>query len=530
LDWLLDWAGVLPEVKPITLTTGLETEVYSAIANRVRLTKVPAAYAKEGRAAIISALDQLALIHLYPAAQTQNAGSFLDNYDRDYLIQWRSFGLGAAAIAPKLTKPGELNAFTDSVFQLMTENLAPLMNPQKTPAFVRNLELEVAQRRLHRDFSDPKDETKGSLAGLLAKADNIASDASNLRDFLSPGQFRDSELVGRIMGAAKPYADYQKALAQVDRVIQGNPDETLALARTHFGGPGYGDLSQSPLTLAQEALERYLAFFYQGETADSSDPVKELVKARLKNLQTLLIQKTAQTLDRKWASEVVAEVKFLGVTEAQNALYSPNGLLDKFITDWAAPFLNQKGQLARPASWRGQDFPFNDDFLRLLTLGRLVLAPEEPLRDLYPVKLTVLAARVNLEAREKPQKSVITIKAPQGAIVLENYNYPTSQVFDFKPGQSGDVMVEIVFPSITLALAYEGRDAFAYFVKDLLSGELTLTRGDFPEETETLAELGVTEITLSVETEGALPLLKFVDMAEAPSLPYSIVRPLETIN
>jgi hypothetical protein len=530
LSWLLDWAGVLPEVQPVTLTTGLEAEVFSAIANRARLATVPAAYTKEGRTAIKAALEELSLIHLYPQAQTPNAAVFLLNYDQDYLAQWRAWGLAAAAIAPKLTKPGELTAFTDNVFKLMNDHLSPLMGQNPLPAFVHNLELEVAQTRLHGGLLKPKSESPGGLAGIMAQADYIAADAANLRDFLSPGQYRDSELVGRIMGGSQPYKDYQAALAKIDAVIQGNPDDLLALARTHFGGPGYGDQAQSPLTLAALALDRYLAFFYQGSTGDSADPVKELVKARLKNRQTLLIQKTAQTLDRKWASEVVDEVRFLEATAAQTALYSPNGLLDKFLTDWAAPFLNQKGQLYRPATWRGVSFPFNDDFLRLLSLGKLSLAPNEPLRDLYPVKITVLAARVNLEAREKPQKAVVTLKAPEGATVLENYNYPTSKVFDFKPGVSGNVLVEIVFPSLTLALSYEGREAFAYFVKDLLSGELTLTRGDFPQEAEILANLGVTQITLSVETEGALPILKFVEMAEAPSLPSSIIRPIEPLN
>jgi hypothetical protein len=524
--WLLDWAKALPENRPVSLATGLEGDVFARLSNRAKLAEVAASHTKKGREAIVAALSQLARIHRHPEAFTPRAKAFLADYDRDYLAKWRSFGLFAAAGAERLTRPGELSVYVDNAIRLMNEHLSPFVEKDSAPPFARNLELEVAQNLLHRKVRRSQNPASGGggLAGLLEKADFLASDALSLRELLDPRQYRDSDLVGRIMSGSQPYKDYHAALALANQAISGQPAEATAMARTHFGGPAFGDPAQSPFTLAEKALDRYLAFFYQGPGQESDDPVKELVKAPLINLQNLLAQETAKSLDRQWEVEVLAPTRFLSESEARQALYSPNGLLDKFLADRAAPFLLQKGQVYRPAAWRGREFPFNEDFLRLLAVGRLALAPLEPIKERYPVKLSVLFAEVNDEATEKPQKSSISLKSPDGTTVIENFNYPVSQTFDFRPGISGDVEVEIAFPSLTLALLYQGPDAFAYFLRDVATGELTLTRGDFPEDEETLESLGVSQIRLAIEAEGARPALKFVDLAEAPKLPTSIIK------
>jgi hypothetical protein len=526
LGWLLDWAKSLPESRPVSLATGLDGDVFARLANRAQLAEVSAAYALKGREAIFLALGQLARVHRHPEAFGQRAATFVADYDRDYLAKWRAFGLAAAAAASRLNRPGELKVFVDNSLRLMGEHLAPYLAGEAAPPFVRNLELEIAQNRLHRQIRRTRAPAGGGIAGLLERADFLADDVLGLRELLEPSQRRDSDLIGRIMSGSQPYKDYHAALALAEKAL-GQPAEALAMARAHFGGPAHGDPTQSPFALAETALDRYLAFFYQGPDRASDDPVREMVKAHLKNLQNLLIRETAKTLDRQWEAEVLAPVRFLAEAEARQALYSPNGLLDKFLADRASPFLNQKGQIFRPAAWRGQEFPFHEDFLRLLTVGRLSMSPLEPIKDRYPVKLTALFASVNPEAKEKPQKTQITLKAADGAAVLENFNYPVSQVFEYRPGVSGDVEVEIFFPSLTLALSYQGREAFAYFLRDVATGELTLTRGDFPEDDETLASLGVDQIRLAVEAEGFLSVVKFVELAEAPKLPSSIVR-LET--
>jgi hypothetical protein len=57
-----------------------------------------------------------------------------------------------------------------------------------------------------------------------------------------------------------------------------------------------------------------------------------------------------------------------------------------------------------------------------------------------------------------------------------------------------------------------------------MGGELFLARADFPEESEILAQLGVSQIRLAIESEGSFSVLRLVELAEAPPLPNSIIR------
>jgi hypothetical protein len=521
LDWLMEWANSLPDSQTINLATGLTGGALSRVASRGSLAEIPPAYALKGRTAIMAAMSQLASARFGPSSFNEKIQDFQNSYDRDYLAQWRAFGLAAANLA--LMTPAETRPIVDNALKLMSENLGPFLEKELAPPFARNLELETLQNIVHRRIRRAKSPASGGVAGLLEKADYLAEDVLGLREALDPNQYRDSDLIGRIMGASQPYKDYHLALGLIDQTIQGQPTQAMNWARAHFGGAAYGDPSQSPFTQAERALERYLAFFH--ESADSQpDPIRALVEARLKTQKTRLIRETAKTLDRLWADEVLAPTRFLAEAEARVALFSPNGLLDKFLADRAAPFLAQKGQIYQNAAWQNQAFLFNEDFLKLLSVGRLAMAPLEPIKDAYPVKLTALFVTANPEAKEKPQKATISLKAPSGAAVLENFNYPTSQIFNFQPGVSGDVEVAIVFPTITLTLAYEGQDAFAYFLNDILSGELILTRTDFPQDSETLSQIGVDQIRLAIQTEGGTPLLRFVEMAEAPKPPNSIIQ------
>jgi type VI secretion system protein ImpL len=529
LGWLIKLASSLPESRPLSLAEGAPEEILIRLGGRAQLAEVTAAYTRPGRTAILSALGQLAQIQRYPETFGPKAEAFLAEYERDYLAKWRAFGLAAAESASRLTRPGESRVWLDNCLRLMSENLTPSLAAPTAPAFVRNLGLETAQALLRRRARPAGGPTSGALAGLLERADHLAADLTDLKDLLQPRQYNDSDLMGRILTAAQPYQDFHAALAQISLTTLGRPTEALALAKAHFGGPGHGDLAQSPFTAAATALERYLAYFYLGPEGPEGDPVRALVRAQLTSHQRRLVQETAQALERLWETEVVAPTRYLSQTEARQALFSPNGLLDKFLADQAAPFLAQRGLTYEPASWDGERFPFTEDFLRLLTVGRLALTPLEPIKDSYVVKITALAASVNPEARERPQKTVITLKSPQGDQTLENLNYPVSQAFNFKPGSSGAVEVTIALPSLTLSLTYDGPDAFAYFLKDIMSGELVLTRGDFPQEAEILASLGLERIRLSLELEGALPVIRLVELAEAPSLPTSIIRP-EALN
>ena len=525
LSWLAGWVDRLPESRPASLANGLDGTLLSRLSRLGDLAEMDASYTARGRGVVLEALSQLRSIYNHPEVFESRAESFERDYDREYLALWREFARKSVSIGGKLETPAELAALISNALSLMNENLEPFMGKEDTPAWILNLELEVAQTLVHREIARKSRSEIGGLSGLMETASNLGDDLSGLRRLLKPPHYQDAELLGRVMGGSQPYKDYHDLLSTIAAAIFNKPEDAMVIASTHFGGSAFGNPEESPFALAERALARYLTFHYRDDDNIADDPVSDMVSIQLHSLRRLLVRRAAETLERYWESEVLAQVRFMGEEEARRRLFGSGGLIDAFLAQRAAPFLASRGDIEVAAEWESIRFPFAPDFLSLVAVGRNSMSQAGTMEDAYDVSIQMQGVSVNAEAKEKPQSVSLTLKSPESAQRLENLNYPSSRVFKYEPGKSGDLILEIIFPSLTLTVAYEGHDGFPFFLRDAVSGEYELTPEDFPDQADRLKASGIEKVSVRLSIEGAPSVLRFVEFAEAPPLPGKITDP-----
>jgi type VI secretion system protein ImpL len=324
--------------------------------------------------------------------------------------------------------------------------------------------------------------------------------------------------------AAQPFLDdFKRQQSAILAIIQGQPDPALQLASIHFGGPGYGDITQSPFTLAKNAMDQYAAQMFQSPDLDKGDDLTSTLRhAVLNSLEVFLITAAANRLDELWSTQVVTAVQFLNPEDTNKALYGPDGLILKFQQGKAAAFLNKLNTGYAARKWGKHTFPFTDDFLRLLTVGNVAF--QSPPQDSYNVTISALATLVDAEAKEKPERTTITIKSADSVQTMDNFNYPISKVFVWKPDSGGEIDLTIAFPSLELYVNWSGTNAFPSFVSDILRDDLRFTPDDFPDHSEQLKSMGIKEIHLFIQADGALPVVRHLDLVPLP-LPSSIIKP-----
>jgi hypothetical protein len=188
-----------------------------------------------------------------------------------------------------------------------------------------------------------------------------------------------------------------------------------------------------------------------------------------------------------------------------------------------APFLDHRGQLGYASrKWNNHTFPFTDDFLSILKTQNSSFNTD-PLLDSYNVTISAVAAIVDAEATEKPEKSTLTLKSSDSFQSMDIYNYPLSQVFVWKPATAADTTLTINLPSLELSLNYSGPMAFPSFLGELIGGDLILSPSDFPDHEAQLRDLGITEIKILMKADGALPVIRYHSIGIFP-LPTSIIK------
>jgi type VI secretion system protein ImpL len=482
LDWLVSWAHYLPDISSVTLT-----EFWQQFSPNFNLTpligptdisEVPAAYTIAGRTAILNNLD---LLHQAYANDPELGiddliKDFRGPYDQDYQNSWRMFAKSFLNVSAKLPwfanydethylpsgssgTSGQYASPYSKILTLLYNNLKPFLGTDKAPDWLKNIELDnavVTWSEIQKKYA--------KKPAPLNSIETYSEAMANFKKYMPSYYFR-SDFIRRIYSAAPHLEEFQKQQSTILAIIQGQPDPALQLAATHFGGPGFGDASQSPFTLAKTAINEYTSLMFQDGSTQIEDITVSLRLAILKSLEDLLIKSAASRLDELWNTEVVSAVQFLSPEDTNKALYGQGGLILKFQQNRAAAFINKRNNEYAARQWEHRSFPFTYDFLRLLTVGNVAF--ETPPLDSYNVTVTSVATLVDSEASEKPERTTITLKSSDSVQTMDNFNYPTSNIFVWKPATGGDTELTIAFPSLELYVTWSSKNAFPTFVSEI---------------------------------------------------------------
>jgi hypothetical protein len=502
-----------------------------------RSFNVPGAYTARGRetihtaAAILKSFNELG----EGLVMAERLDEYLENYDLAYLELWRQFVKNFLKVAGSWSPDTssdmslEANPFLGDrasspqarALALLVANLQPYLGSDSAASWIKNIDLDntISRYAALQESIDKKPQR------LLTRVDSYRSAVNAIRSFM-PSYYNRTDFLQRVYHA-KPFLDsYGQNEAAIITLLRGQPDKAVELASIHFGGSTYGDVTQSPFTLARSAVEGFASQMYSEGDQVVEDLATEIRRANLSFLERLLVAKTARRLDELWTTEVVNAVRFLSDNDTNKALFGPGGLIVKFQTDRAAPFVESQGVLGYAArKWGDQSFPLTEDFFRLLTVGNDSMAAE-PLLDSYNVTISAVAALVDSGAQEKPERTSVTLKGADSVQTLDILNYPISKVFAWKPGSSADALITITLPSVELYLSYEGPNGFPTLLSDILRGDLVLTPADFPDHHEQLSALGITQIRLMIQADGALPVIRHLNLNQQP-LPHSIIKAVD---
>jgi hypothetical protein len=575
-DWLIAWAGTLPDAAPVSmaafwrpyLTDSESAQLFPRQAGgsgsgagsgfgaapgagsgaaRGRQAgaaapdrpweapktnyDVPAAYTIDGRARILDAAELLraAFGNWQGGALSGRIDDFLATYDQRYLESWHRFCRGFLAVARQIPDVPEAGLDTNPLLgyeaaspharalEVLRRQLAPHLGSDTAAPWLRNIDLDAAVLAWSKFQAD-----------LSAKAGPIDK-LGDYREAVAAIKLRMPELAHRVdliqrVYEAKPFLDaFNSSESDIVGILQGQPDEAVKLASTHFGGATYGDASLSPFTLAAEALAGYSGLMYREGNHMAEDLTSELRTATLDQLERLLVAKVGGRLDELWLAEVAGPVQFLSGDDANKALFGPDGLVLKFLAARLAPFVEHQGTLGyAPRSWNGRPFPLTDDLLRLISVGSASFA-SEPALESYDVTISAVATVVDAQAAEKPERTSLTLKSSDSFQSMDMFNYPISKVFTWKPATGGDARLTITLPSLELYLSYTGPNAFPSLLSDLVKGDLVLTPADFPVHQQQLAALGITQIRVMIKADGALPVMRHLNLNFMP-LPRSIMK------
>jgi hypothetical protein len=454
-------------------------------------------------------------------------------YEQNYLSTWRLFVRSFLEISKKLGRQAAIQAYYQKRFindadlpysrflEVLSANLKPYFSDQ-APAWLQNIELDGAVAKW--SAQKVKLGQKKKLGGTLNKLESYSQAVAELKAMM-PDYYYRTEFIQRVLTVEPDLETLISCQTEILDVVNLKPDEAFKLVSAHFGGPEYGDVSKSPFVRAQKALEDFKAHLVlDANDLPGEDVTVSLRQAMLEALKQIAVVSVAKRLDSLWDAEVLRPVRFLTSDETTKALFGSGGLVDKFASVHAAAFLehdNVSGYSAR--KWDGKPFPFTVDFLKLLTLGNSGPSSEKML-DSYNVTVSAVATVVDGEAREKPERTTLTYKTQELVQTLDNYNYPISKTFVWKPTvQDGEVSLAISLPSLTLYAEYSGPYAFPTFLSEVVKGDLILRAEDFPDHAQQLQSLGVTEIRVLMQADDALPVVRYLQLNPTP-LPASIIR------
>ena len=246
-----------------------------------------------------------------------------------------------------------------------------------------------------------------------------------------------------------------------------------------------------------------------------------LVESPFDFLTEFGLKESATVLQEHWMEQVVAQAEVVDKNKLIGVLFEKeNGVVWKFVKGSGGPFLQNTVHGYQSRDVFSSSLALEPALYRFLDQGASVVINRQA--D-YRVQLTNRPMKVNRDATEEPNTSVITVQCADDEIVLENDNYPRTQNFTWSPDTCGDVNLTIEFPGATLHKNYKGNMAFAHFLAAFVDGALRLTPADFPEEKGHLQNANIKEIVLKYALSGQEPVLRLLELK--PNVPKVIALP-----
>jgi type VI secretion system protein ImpL len=564
LNWLVSLPTALSATDEVTLTTFWLQEGRAGAAaaagpdtgaaRKKQLTRVPPAFTHAGRQAIWRFLDEMGEAVPDTERFAQSRARFEVWYREQRLGAWRQFVTrfpegeqllaGEAAWRNTLIRAADARdpysllidrlatEFADEPesvlppWLLLARTLARLQHEQRAGAFVQASQAGsvfstlngLGGRALKQVIRSP-----GEAEGTLRRDFELRT---RLRDF---GAQLDTTMREALDGAGKAYplaADFH-ALG-VDPAVKTS---SLRAAATAFQTLRNGS----------------------GQNQPGDAVVWNLVSGPLHLLISYVEQQASCTVQQDWESSVLWPLQSAtSMTQIIDQLFGQQGTVWAFADGPAKPFLHRDATRIDLVETLGSRLPVTPAFLPLLNgavnkrveqlvkqqqidvalqkqkldLEKSQLEANQALKDAeqgiadatrelgalraksVPITITAQPTYVNPEAKAKPFQTTLTLQCAAAARVLNNFNFPVTERFDWSLAQCGEASLQIRVGDLVLTRRYPGELGIVRFIEEFKSGSFEFGATDFPGSRERLDALGVNRIRVRYDFEGQPELLK----------------------
>ncbi len=470
--------------------------------------------------------------------------AFWKDYEQRYATAWKEFILQTDTAWQDVTQVSTLyttamvKRFEDiptmRLLKRAAEELTPLHNSVVAPAWVEKLQLMQALVDVVRLSRNTKPNSFMAMPSTLMSI------------FETPDASFDALLetqdMSMVLDAINDLRNYQQALKDLQGTLTSEAG-TYELARAEYEGNakesnfavGHNNIQTClgrigiNIEKKNSALLSPHSQLAQAAKPDADNPIAFLMQGPLRFLAHTLTCASALTVQKYWEATVLAPAIILPQEKFAQALAGEQGLLQAFVTNVAAPFLNRQVGSYTTKTWLDTSFPFTEDFLSFVQQGNVV-GMNLP-QDSYEISMFSQTSNVNADAKERLQYFELSTTGPAGtdavtgapttgAITLRNSNYPARKTFTYVPKTPHVVRLTLSFPSTTLSYVYPDMPAF---LKDFAYGERIFTPEDFPAQTETLKSLGIQQITIRILPENAAAIVAAQENT-LPALPERITH------
>lgn len=518
--WLVDWANDNPFLRPVTLRdfwggplVPLEHEVH-----------ILSAYTQAGREMLTSFLKEIqeAMPDASDFAAKQTA--FWKWYAKEYYDAWFRFAdrfiEGEGQLLTKddyrdmAARMGTLNNPYVELMERMKQEFTPLKDMGAQPAWVvqvMHYNIVVAQY-------------KASKAKGVAEAAEKAE--AELRKLISEMGGTWAQDLQRHIEAAKKLDSYMAALSDM-AVYTDTQEDAFKSASALYPGAGTSSSgggaaaaakavaqtaakaggAKSPVETAKQSVAGLKAII--GKKGRGDDMFWDLVMGPMDYIIYVITMEASCELQKLWEGEVLAEVEHVPDNKKREKLFGKQGVVDKFTSGPAKPFLSRDSDGWHGRSWFGIPFPFTEALFPFLddgARGAQEIQPE------YKVTISTIPTSVNTTAQEEPYATLLEMACGSKQQTLANFNYAEEEVFDWKPDECGTTTLYIQFPGLELTRTYEGKLGFAKFLADFRDGTRIFTPDDFPDAKKGLQGLGVTRIDVGYTFKDATPVIEILEI------------------
>lgn len=398
-------------------------------------------------------------------------------------------------------------------------------------------------------FAQLRDQARGAALG--SKAVRVVGALNSaggqaLQDAVNGAPRQGGQAIRDNLAAVDSLRRFLSGVDQTAALAIGNPGKAYQVAADFHTFTRDPNAKPSLVHGAADALAQFKRVLRRDSAQD--EPLWRLIEGPFHFMLSYAQQQAACYLQQEWEDKVQFPLQAaLGPGEMIEQLYGQRGTVWAFADGAAKPFLQRDAAQFRIVDTLGYAVPFSREFLPMLNgaIGKRVdslvaqhaegeASKKQALQDqldqlqaaaaiataernmaaarqqadalkaqAVPLTIVALPTNVSAGARAKVYATVLTLQCGAGARTLSNFNAPARERFSWTMDSCGAVSLQIKIEQLVLTRTYPGPTGLLRFLDDFRDGERRFQASEFPEARARLEALGVNDITLQYQFEGA---------------------------